>query len=176
MRTYIAFLRGINVSGKKKIIMADLRQLLTDAGLNEVQTYLQSGNVLFRTDATTDEATVLITSSIVNHYGFEVKTIVLTTDAVQRIVDNNPFGEQDTKLIYVTLLATTPTNERAFFLEAIDYQPEAFIMKGKQIYVFAANGYGRAKLNNNFFERKLKVAATTRNWKTVNVLLQLANH
>lgn len=174
MPTYIALLRGINVSGQKKIKMAELRQLLSDAGLQQVQTYLQSGNVVFQSKATADEAAQKIEQCIRDHYGYAVKVILKAPDEMQQIVTENPFKDQDTKLLYVTFLAETPEAVHLEKLQAGDYSPEAYVLHEKIIYIFAANGYGRAKLNNNFLEKKLKVAATTRNWKTVNALLEMS--
>jgi len=174
MPTHIALLRGINVSGQKKIKMADLKALLTDAGLEQVQTYLQSGNVVFQSESSGGEAAQLMESSILKHYGFEVKTVIKTPMELHQLVDDNPFAGEDTKLLYVTFLAETPPADRLEQLQTGDYHPEAFVLKDKITYIFAANGYGRAKLNNNFFEKKLQVAATTRNWKTVNALLEMS--
>ena len=174
MPTYIALLRGINVSGQKKIKMADLRDLLSDAGLQQVQTYLQSGNIVFQSEASAEEAAQKIEQSIQQHYDYTVKVILTTPDALKQIVADNPFPEQDTKLMYVTFLAEIPAPEQLEKLQAVDYSPEAFFLKDSIVFIFAANGYGRAKLNNNFLEKKLKVAATTRNWKTVNALLEMS--
>jgi uncharacterized protein (DUF1697 family) len=173
MPTYIALLRGINVSGQKKIKMAELRNLLTEAGLTQVQTYLQSGNVVFQSESS-EKASEKIERCIMEHYGYQVKVLLTTPDALGQIVAENPFSEQDTKLLYVTFLAEDPAPELLEKLQAVDYSPETFVFKDNIIYTFAANGYGRAKLNNNFLEKKLKVAATTRNWKTVNALLEMS--
>ena len=174
MPTYIALLRGINVSGQKKIKMADLRQLLTDAGLDNVQTYLQSGNVVFRSEADAEEAAQKIERCILTHYGYAVEVIITTFAQLQKIVAENPFTSQNTQLLYVTFLAEAPIPDQLEKLQTRDYSPEAFVMRDNIIYILAANGYGRAKLNNNFLEKKLKVAATTRNWKTVNALLEMS--
>ena len=174
MQTYIALLRGINVSGQKKIKMAELRQLLTDAGLEKVQTYLQSGNVVFTSELTASDAGLQIEHSIQQHYGYAVPIMVKTPADFQQIVADNPFAGEDTKLLYVTFLAETPAADPLKKLQAADYRPEAYVLHDQIMYIFAANGYGRAKLNNNFLEKKLKVAATTRNWKTVNSLLDMS--
>jgi len=174
MSTYIALLRGINVSGQKKIKMAELRQLLSDAGLKQVQTYLQSGNVVFQSKVIADEAAQKIEQCIRDHYGYAVQVMLKTPGEMQQIVTENSFKNQDTKLLYVTFLAETPDADQLEKLQAGDYSPEAFVVKGSVVYIFAVNGYGRAKLNNNFLEKKLKVAATTRNCKTVNALLEMS--
>ncbi len=172
MHTYIALLRGINVSGQKKIKMAELRQLLVNVGLQQVQTYLQIGNVVFMSEATATDAARQIEYSIQQNYGYAVQIMVKTPADFQQIVADNPFADEDTKLLYVTFLAETHAADRLKILQSTDYSPEAFVLKRKVIYVLAANGYGRAKLNNNLLEQKLRVTATTRNYKTVNTLLE----
>lgn len=174
MPTYIALLRGINVSGQKKIKMAELRSLLADSGLQQVQTYLQSGNVVFQSEATAEEAAQKVEQLIREHYGYTVKVVIKIPAELHQIVAESPFVDQETNLLYVTFLAEKPGSDQLEKLQAGDYSPEAYVLHEKIIYIFAANGYGRAKLNNNFLEKKLKVAATTRNWKTVNALLEMS--
>lgn len=176
---YIALLRGINVSGQKKIKMADLRAYLEDAGLQDVQTYIQSGNIIFQSEHV-DKAELAqrISDKIKEVYGFDVPVLVLTADYLQSVIEQNTYFKagKDISKLYVTFLAEKPSQEKIDTLEAVDCSPEEFTLHDTHLDFYFPNGYGRSKLNNNFFERKLKVSATTRNWKTVNKLLDMATN
>lgn len=178
MQTYIALLRGINVSGQKKIKMAELRSLLETLSFCRVQTYIQSGNVLFEHEATTaGDLEKQISRKILEQYGFEVPVLVKTRQELVHILQNNPFLKDPDKnpdRMYFTLLAETPAAERIEKLKGSDYHPEEYTIDGTTIYFFSPHGYGRAKMNNNFFENQLKVTATTRNLKTMEQLIEMA--
>jgi uncharacterized protein (DUF1697 family) len=178
MKTYICLLRGINVSGQKQIKMTDLKKMFEDLSFTQVQTYIQSGNVVFQSEQNDWTSLLnLIKDKIIKTFGFEVEVILLTTEDLIQIRDKNPFLNDQSKDIdkfYVTFLADNPEKDRIENLKTFDYSPEEYILDNTAIYFYAANGYGRAKMNNNFFESKLKVFATTRNWKTVNKLVELS--
>ncbi len=178
METYIAILRGINVSGQKKIKMADLRIYLEELNFKNVQTYIQSGNIIFQDKSQNLKVLEnIIEKKILEKTGFEVKTIVKTPSEIESVLANNPFladQNKDPERLYVTFLAEFPLPVHIEKLKDLDYSPEEFVLDGNNIYLFSPHGYGRAKMNNNFFENKLKVSATTRNWKTVNKLDELA--
>lgn len=177
MSTYIALLRGINVSGQKKIKMADLREQLSELGWQNIQTYIQSGNVIFESDD--DDLKELgqkLAEKIKEHYGFEVPTMVKRPADFQHVLEHNPFSkelEEIPKQFYVTFLAEAPDKEKVEALRQVDYSPEQWGLVGTDIYFYPPQGYGRAKMHNNFFEKKLKVQATTRNWRTIQVLLEM---
>lgn len=174
---YIALLRGINVSGQKKIKMADLRTYLGDAGLQDVKTYIQSGNIVFKSEnADKTELAQKISDEIKEAYGFHVPVLVLTADYLQSVIEQNTYFKagKDISKLYVIFLSEHPSQEKIATLEAVDYSPEEFTLHDTHLDFYFPNGYGRSKLNNNFFERKLKVSATTRNWKTINKLLDMA--
>lgn len=178
MSTFVAILRGINVSGQKKIRMADLKVLFESLGFENVQTYIQSGNIVFNTAVkkTKKEIANNIEAAINNQYGFHVPTLILTEEELTRAVKKNPFINQegiDLAKLHLTFLDSAPVLANLQKLEGIDFSPDEFIIDGLNIYVHCPNGYGRTKLSNNFFESKLKVTATTRNWKTVNTLLAM---
>lgn len=178
MNTYIALLRGINVSGQKKIKMADLRQQLDVLPFENLQTYIQSGNIVFDTKAPKGQLAGMIQQNILDNYGFEVAVIVKTPEDLQSALENNPFlkdPDKDPKRFYLTFLDKAPTPALIEKLKEVDYSPEAYEIDHDLIYFFSPQGYGRAKMSNNFFEKKLKVAATTRNWRTTHKLLEMAN-
>ncbi len=178
MQTYIALLRGINVSGQKLIRMADLKTLVEELGFGQVRTYIQSGNVLFE-HASADPKVLArqIEEKLLGQYDFEVHVIVKTPAELEAILHSNPFlngRSEDPSRLYVTLLAAVPAQQNSDKLKASDYAPEEFVLDGDTVYFYSPQGYGNAKMSNNFFESKLKVIATTRNWKTMNRLLELS--
>lgn len=172
LETYIAMLRGINVSGQKKIKMADLKDHMQDIGFKNVQTYIQSGNIVFEYEkALPEELKNMIEEMLYNKYHFKVSVIIKSPGELDGVIKNNPFS--DTDRTYITFLSEKPHPENVEKIKAIDHKPEEFILDGNIIYFYSPKGYGRAIMNNNFFENKLKVDATTRNWKTVNKLIEL---
>ncbi|MDN5200563.1 DUF1697 domain-containing protein [Fulvivirgaceae bacterium BMA10] len=179
MQTYIAMLRGINVSGQKKIKMVDLRAYLEELNFLNIQTYIQSGNIIF--DHAQVDPGILednIKEKVLEKYGFEVPTTVKLPSEFNYVLNNNPFlkeHDMDPKRIFVTFLYEIPAAEYIEKLKEVDYTPEEYILDGKNIFFFSPHGYGKAKMSNNFFENKLKVFATTRNWRTVNKLYEMAN-
>jgi uncharacterized protein (DUF1697 family) len=178
MPSYIALLRGINVSGQKKIKMADLRVHLADLDYQNIRTYIQSGNIVFETtQSDLQKLEKQIRSKIDEQYGFDVPTLVKTAAELEHVLTHNPFLNQediDPKRLYFTFLSDTPAPDRVEHLKTYDYSPEQYILEGKDIYFYCPQGYGRAKMNNNFFEQKLKVQATTRNLKTTRILWEMA--
>lgn len=178
MKRFIALLRGINVSGQKKIKMSDLKSLFEEVGFQNVETYIQSGNVIFSSkELSVKILESKISSGIKNKFGFDVQVIVLNPEEIEYVIRANPFikKKKDTERLYVTFLGKNPSNENFDKINSADYLPEEYAIDGRHIYLFVPNGYGKAKLNNNFFENKLKVLGTTRNWKTTITLSELVN-
>ncbi|MBN8588962.1 MAG: DUF1697 domain-containing protein [Rhodothermia bacterium] len=177
--TYIVLLRGINVGGHKKIRMQDLTTYLQEMGLEDVKTYIQSGNLVVKTSETDPVAlSERIAQCIKKHYPFEVEVIVRTLSAFRKSWIENPFLarlDADPEKIYVTYLINTPTHKQATSLTNIYFPPEEFIWQSNEVYVYCSNGYGRTKLDNGLFERKLQTKATTRNLKTIRKLLEMAD-
>lgn len=168
---YIAILRGINVSGSKKLPMAELRTLLSALSFTEVQTYIQSGNVVFKTAQQTQEKIgSQIAKAIKKQYDYEVPVLVKTIAQWKTAIANNPFTEADISKQGITFLATIPEETTI----EVDSKDDRFKIINSEIYLDCPGGFGRTKLTNNFFERKLKTQATTRNWKTIYKLLHLA--
>jgi uncharacterized protein (DUF1697 family) len=168
---YIAILRGINVSGSKKLPMAELRTLLSTLGFTDVQTYIQSGNVVFKAAKQNQEKLGnQIAEAIKKQYDYEVPVLVKTIEQWKVAIANNPFTESDISKQGITFLATIPEE----IIIEIDSKEDRFQIINSEIYLDCPTGFGRTKLTNNFFERKLKTRATTRNWKTIYKLLDLA--
>ncbi len=175
--TYIALLRGINVSGQKKIKMAELRAVLEDSGLQNVQTYIQSGNIVFESDnADREKLQQIIATAIRQHFGFNVPTLVMQKKSIRQILKVNPFANEgeESKLYYV-LLKSPPEKELVQQFEQLHFDYEDSHITDNCVYLLCKNGYGKAKLNNNLIEKKLKVEATTRNQKTMQKLLEMTS-
>ncbi|MDN3664334.1 DUF1697 domain-containing protein [Algibacter miyuki] len=176
MKTYIALLRGINVGGKNKILMAELRSLLVGMGLENVKTYIQSGNILFNAeDNTCVELETQINIAILSKFNLDVPVLVKTPEDLQHIFDSCPFSEEEKQNSYFMMLYSKPENNLVETVLEIEYQNERVNISGSCIYFYASHGYGRTKYNTNFFERKLKVTATARNYKTMLKLLELSH-
>lgn len=177
MKTYIVLLKGINVGGQKKIKMADLKLLLEKAGFGEIRTYIQSGNLIFKSTMDSQEIAERIHQIIKHNYGFEMELIILTKDNLDQILSNNPFVSivKDISKLHVTLLREHPDNDKVTQIRDYEDEPNEFVIRDNLIYLYCPDGYGRVKINNTFFERKLKVGATTRNWKTMLALSQFTS-
>ncbi|WP_319231903.1 DUF1697 domain-containing protein [Draconibacterium orientale] len=178
MNTYIAILRGINVSGKNKIKMDALKSSFTNLGFEKVQTYIQSGNVVFRYQLTSSgNLEELINSQIQKDFGFDLPVLVLSEVELANFVKNNPFAgdeNKEAKFQHVTFLKETPAKVHNEKINSSVKAGEEFVVFGGAVYLYCPHGYGKTKLNNNFFESQLKVSATTRNWKTTLTLLEMA--
>ena len=178
MGKFIALLRGINVSGQKKIKMSELKILFEDISFTNVETYIQSGNVLF--NCSTNSKKVIsdkIERGIADKFDYQVQVIIKTPDELGYVLKNNPFLKSKTKdveKIYFTFLSEVPSQEKIQKLKEVDSSSEEYVLNGTTIYLFFPGGYGKAKMNNNFFEKKLNVFATTRNYKTVKALFEIS--
>jgi uncharacterized protein (DUF1697 family) len=178
MQTYITILRGINVSGKKMINMEALRAHMQELGFKNIKTYIQSGNLIFESEnVELTELAKQIEKQIEKQYGFQVPVIVRTPDDLEHILKNNPFlnvREEDIDKLHVTFLSSEPKQEHLVKISPPENTTDEFIIAGDHVFVFCPNGYGNTKISNTFFENKLKVTATTRNWKTVVKLAEMA--
>jgi uncharacterized protein (DUF1697 family) len=176
--TYIAILRGINVSGQKKINMKELKELLANLEFQAIKTYIQSGNVVFNYDPDkSDKVASEIELAIKNHYGFDVTVLIRTRAELLDCIKANPFNSKpdlDSKQLYATFLSHLPEAQNIEKVLAFESDADEFILLDKTIFVYCPGGYGTTKLSNNFFENKLKVRATTRNWRTINELSRIA--
>ncbi|WP_422361787.1 DUF1697 domain-containing protein [Reichenbachiella sp.] len=179
MTKYIALLRGINVSGQKLIKMDALRASLDKLGYQNIQTYIQSGNIVFETSESDQEKLEnQIHENIKGTFSFDVPVIVRSKEEWTATFGDNPFinnrNEEITKL-YVTILAEDPSEENFKVLQDFHSGPEEFIKVGLNLYLFYVNGAGKSKLDHNTIERKLKVKGTSRNWKTTTKLMEMLN-
>ncbi|UOB19300.1 DUF1697 domain-containing protein [Abyssalbus ytuae] len=178
MKTFILLLRGINVGGHKKIKMAELKKQLEGLKLKDVQTYIQSGNVVFKSEKNSIVAlTGEIENMIKENYSFEAKALVLTKQKFEAIFNKNPYLSQkqnEQEKLYCTLFFQTPEKEKLDLLKLINTDGDEFIEGDNCLYFYYNNGYGKSKINNPVIENKIKVLATTRNWKTMTKLREMA--
>jgi len=179
MQTYIAFLRGINVSGVKKIKMADLRAMMNDLGFKDVETYIQSGNIIFNSDhENVQYVSEIIKKEILDVFGFDVPVLVKTKADIAGVIEKCPYKKKEdleAKRIYYVLLKDVPKEENMASLKQENYPNELFTITKTCVYLNCIKGAGKAKLTNNIIERKLKVEATTRNHRTMSKLLTMSN-
>jgi uncharacterized protein (DUF1697 family) len=178
MTKYISILRGINVGGNRKILMADLKCLFDKLEFSNVQTYIQSGNVIFDSDQKTPNADMeqKIQLSIARTFGFEVPVIVRKAKEMTETISNNPFWKEkgaDIDRLHLTFLKELPSREKLDKLKSLTFDPDKFEIIGKDAFIFCSAGYSDSKLTNQFFENKLGINATTRNWKTVIKLQEM---
>ncbi len=179
MNSFISLLRGINVTGYNMIRMPELKALYESLGFGGVTTYIQSGNVIFQAaQKDPDAVSTLIEQSIEKKFGFLVRIILRRPAQLARVIKSSPLAGSDNideSRLYVTFLKTKPT---AALLKALKLaaakSSDQYIIKGNEVYLHCPNGYGKTLLSNTFFEKHLKVVATTRNWKTVNTLYAMA--
>lgn len=175
MPEWIVLLRGINVGGRHKLKMKELAALLEEEGLQDVRTYIQSGNVVLRADET--EAQVLgerIADAIEREHGFRPSVHALTVEELQQAMATNPYaeGESNPKTLHLFFLAAPPPNPDFERMEAAKAPSEQFHLKERVFYFYAPDGIGRSKLAGKI-ERLLGVGATARNWRTVQKLQEM---
>jgi uncharacterized protein (DUF1697 family) len=178
MKTYIALLRGINVGGHKKIKMTDLKVVLEKLGYESVETYIQSGNVVFKSEETNvQKIEEQIENGITKTFGFEIPVLVKKRAEVENILKESPYKKTEdleANRIYYVLLKRKLKPDLSANLNQDDYPTELFSISENCIYLNCINGAGKAKLTNNIIERKLEVSTTTRNHRTLLKLLEIS--
>lgn len=177
MNVYIALVRGINVGGAHMLPMKDLKLLFEQLGCAGVQTYIQSGNVVFRTaDANAGRLAKRVTAAVAEARGFEPRVLVLTRGELERAAAGNPFREADDspQSVHLFFLAEPAKSADVQSLNALKSATERFVLKGRVLYLHTPDGLGTSKLAARA-ERLLGVAATARNWRTVTALVELAS-
>ena len=176
MTSFVALLRGVNVGGKVAK-METVRASFEALGLEKVRTYVQSGNVLFAAKSGTEAALAKkIAARLAKDVGFPIAVQVFSAADLARVAEQNPFVKEkgiDSKRLHVTFLDGPAPAAGLEKMRSYAAAHERFVCRGTNIYLSCPDGYGRSKLNNNAFERVLKVGATTRNWNTVTTLVRL---
>jgi uncharacterized protein (DUF1697 family) len=176
MLTYVALLRGINLGSNKRVKMDALRKSFESLGLKNVQTYIQSGNVVFKAGKTSSAALrKKIEARITSDFGFSSLTILRSQEELGKVVKANPFIKRDTspEKLHVIFLAETPEPAALKQLEGLTKAPDESCCLGQEIYLHLPNGYAHSSLLHNPLERKFLTLATTRNWRTVSNVYQM---
>ena len=175
---FVALLRGVNVGGKNKLKMAELKSVLLKNGFKNVSTYIQSGNIVFDSGKTNQqELAKQIHIIIHSEFGLEIPVLVKSHPQILEVITNIPFSsaeKNDSKKIYFSFLYARPNKELVMVIDTTKYHPDQFIIKDDIIYLYYYNGAGKSKMTNAFFEKQLKTYSTTRNWNTVHKLLELS--
>ena len=177
LTSYVALLRGINVSGKNSIQMDGLKESFSTLGFSKLQTYLQSGNVVFQT-IKSDEGNLAakIQAQIKHDFGYEVPVLVMSCKDLNGVANTNPLWPKsggDEKFFHSTFLFKPVPGGNFASLKLPVVAGEQAVMSGSVVLLHCPHGYGKTKLNNSYFERVLGVPATTRNWRTVLALQAL---
>jgi uncharacterized protein (DUF1697 family) len=181
MPVYVSFLRGVNMTGHNKMKMADLSALYNDVGLNGVSTFIQSGNVIFSAG---DEYSVLnisqkIEKAISEKFSYDVPVMIRSVDQLKRLLSVNPFLSEnnfDPAKNAVLFLHEKAAEDQIANVKNIDYPPDKFKVDGSEIFIYCPNGFGRTKLYTNFFEKKMGVTGTARNWNTILAIQDIASN
>jgi uncharacterized protein (DUF1697 family) len=171
MKRFIVLLRGINVSGKNKLPMKELREVLVSAGFQNVATYIQSGNIVLDSKDDSKEIETRISQLFKGKYGYDVPAFAYTVQDWEVIMKECPYEEIEKK-VYYTLLDREPKIKE---IEVNKTETDEFSIRNNMVYLYCLS-YGKTKLSNNLFENKLKVTATTRNRRTVMKLFDMVTN
>lgn len=174
---HVALLRGINL-GRRRIPMKDLARIFEEAGCADVRTYIQSGNVVYRAGAALARRIPdLVQAAIAEGYGFDAPVVTRTAAEIAAIVRANPYADKaaaEPKSVHVAFLKDRPVARAVSALDPDRSPPDSFVVRGREIYLHYPNGAGRSKLTNPWFDARLRTVSTSRNWRTVTTLEEMA--
>ncbi len=181
MAALISFLRGVNMTGHNSIKMTELSDLYRKLGFTDAETYIQSGNVIFSTsdDFSHPEITGKIEKAITERFNYNIPVLNRTAEDIKTLFFLNPFLREenfDPSKAAVIFLYEKPLEAQIKKVVNIDYPPDKFKIEGREIFIYCPNGFGRTKLYTNFFENKMGVIGTARNWKTITTILNIAEN
>lgn len=171
MKVYIVLLRGINVSGKNKIPMVELRVLLNDLKFQEVQTYIQSGNIILKSELSKEEVCKKVHLGIKEKFGFDIPVLARTPEEWKKTIEKYPFSIENEKIVAFSFLNKAPEQKE---LEVKGLNEDQYQIVDDVVYLYCPSSFANTKLTNNTIEKKLAVIATTRNYKTTIKLLEMA--
>lgn len=174
MKRHVILLRGVTPTGRNKVLMAPLREALVDAGLQDVTTYIQSGNVLASSDLSRAKLEAVVHDAIARTQGGDIVVIARTAAEFRGIAARNPWPDAEGTRMYVSLMASRPEKARLDDVASTDFRPDEVRIHGDAIYTLYAEKLSSSTFDNAWFERKLKVRTTTRNLNTVTKLVELA--
>ena len=174
---YVALLRGVNVGGKNKLPMVELRDAFTAAGCTGVRSYIQSENVVFEAARDLAERVPeLVTRAVGQQFGISTAVVVRSGEELQQVATSNPFDTSgDPRFLQVAFLQDVPSAEAVAGLDPERSPPDAFVVRGRNVHLHYPNGTARSKLTNEYLTRQLQSASTMRNWRTVLALLEMVD-
>jgi uncharacterized protein (DUF1697 family) len=174
-QTYILFLRGVMPTGKNKVPMAQLREILVSFGFANVKTWIQSGNVVLNTDLNPETLAGTVSRLIEDEIGAQIPVVVKSREDLMQIIEENPFQGEDFDIsrAFFAMYNGELNEELKAKLLAEDFSPEYLSITHQVAYMYIPGTYGRGKLSNNFLEKKLKHVATSRNFNTISKMIEL---
>jgi uncharacterized protein (DUF1697 family) len=174
---YAALLRGVNLGARNRVAMPALREVLEDLGYRDVATYVQSGNVVFGAPGREASVRGAVEAAMRRAFGLTIPVLLRSREQLRSTTEHNPFLRRgvDPATLHVSFLDAKPAAARVRALGERAFAPDDVAVRGRDVYLRCPNGYGRSKLGNAFLEERLGAVATTRNWKTVRTLLELAD-
>ncbi len=169
-------MRGLNVGGKNRMAITDLTRMFVEAGCTDVRTYIQSGNVFFTaSQSKLEKLPAAISKNIAESFGFKIPVVLRTADELGETIERNPFLKAGAAAdeLHVYFLAAAPDARKIAGLDPARSAPDAFCVRGRDVYLQMPNGMGRTKLTNAYFDSKLATISTARNWRTILKLFEL---
>ena len=177
MTAYVALLRAVNVGGKNRVPMVELRAALSERGFEHVSTVLASGNVLFRSAEPELAAAARVGDAIEEAFGLRVGVVVRSSAELAAVYGRNPFiatgREVDPATLHVAFLSAHLATAAVATLDPNRSPPDTFVVDGREVYLSYPNGSGRSRLTLDYLERRLGTQGTARNWRTVERLAAL---
>lgn len=167
------------MAGYNSIKMTDLSTLYMNLGLNDCETYIQSGNVIFNcaADMHLSALSVKIEKAILERFNYSIPVMIRSIQDLTELFSANPFLSEtnfESSKMAVIFLHEKPSDTQIQKVADINYPPDKFKIIGREIFIYCPNGFGRTKLYTNFFEKKMGVIGTARNWKTISTILNIA--
>ena len=175
MNTYVVLLRGVMPYGRNKVPMATLRTVLAEAGLRDVQTYIQSGNVVARSELERAGIETLVHDAIEERIGARIAAIARTAERFRTVFEQNPFAGADSARVYFSLLDKHPDGEQREMFLLTDFSPDTVELIDDTLYTLYNTKHSDSRFTNSFFEKQLKVTSTSRNFNTMSRLVELSS-
>jgi uncharacterized protein (DUF1697 family) len=178
MQECISFLRSVNMAGHNLIKMTELSKVFVDLGFPDAKTYIQSGNVIFSNPEKIPSASLSlqIEKAVKERFSLNISVMTRTVDELNSLFEVNPYLREpqfDPSKMAVIFLHEKVRADQITRVEGISYPPDMFTISGSEIFIYCPNGFGKTKLYTGFFEKKMGVIGTARNWKTVTTLLNM---
>ena len=174
MPIFVAMLRGVNVGGRHRLPMAELRSIASELGLAAPETYIQSGNLIFSTERPPNDLGATLAAAISTRMGFAVPVVVVAGGALADLIRENPYvASCPAETLHITFLSIAPQSQRVAALDPARSPGDRFVVQGAAVHLHCPAGFRDTRLTVDWFERQLGGTATCRNWNTVLALANL---